>query len=158
VVTKDLLGGDVYAAPAKPSTVAPNVLQRISAAPALVTDGTFLPDGRVALRNYSAVYVYPRLGAEPSRIALPSQEQGESLTYTTDGEALLAGSEGAASPVWRIPLPTAQQTQRTERAREETEDGRRTAIYAGAVLIVAGCVAGLWIHVWRKGRRRRAGN
>jgi hypothetical protein len=38
-------------------------------------------------------------------MSLPSQEQGESITYTPDGRALLVSSEGDDRKVWRVPLP-----------------------------------------------------
>ena len=105
VVTKGLFGGAVFEAPAELDADAPNVLAVVDAAPSLVTDGTYLPDGRYALRDYSAAYLYAADGTLQSRWDLPRQDQGESLAATADGSALLAGSEGVGSEVWRVPLP-----------------------------------------------------
>jgi hypothetical protein len=36
---------------------------------------------------------------------LPPQRQGEGITFSEDGRALLVSSEGRKSKVWRIPFP-----------------------------------------------------
>lgn len=105
VVTKGLLGGSVYAAPQPLDPDGPNVLERVGDAPALVTDGAYLDDGRYVLRDYGAAYVFTADGEEVGAFELPAQEQGESLTITPDGQSVLVGSEGVESPVWRVPLP-----------------------------------------------------
>jgi hypothetical protein len=105
IVTKDLFGGAVYAAPDPLVAGRPNVLERVAAAPAVVTDGAALPDGRLVLRTYSTAYVYAALGADPVQVALPDQPQGESLAATADGRAVVVGSEGLGSAVWRVSLP-----------------------------------------------------
>jgi hypothetical protein len=104
VVTKELFGGGIYAAPEELDASAPNELERVASAPSLVTGGSYLPDGRYVLRDYSAAWLYAADRTELRRIELPWQEQGESLTVTPDGSALLVGSEGAASEVWRVPV------------------------------------------------------
>jgi MYXO-CTERM domain-containing protein len=56
--------------------------------------------------------VYPVVGddlvgallATPRSVSLPAQPQGESVTFTRDGRALLVSSEGTDSSVLRIPL------------------------------------------------------
>jgi hypothetical protein len=60
---------------------------------------------------------------------MPDLQQAESITYTADGKALLAGSEGPRSPVYRIPLPDAALPAETPRAsaspdRPKTEGTR----------------------------------
>ncbi|MCE1178824.1 MAG: hypothetical protein LWW86_07295 [Micrococcales bacterium] len=108
VVTKGVPGA-VYAAPAKLSATQPNPLSRVAAAPVLVTDGVFLADGaRVVLRDYGQVHlVDARTWQVTAAAALPAAPQGESITVAGDG--LLAGSEGADSGLWRVPVPTADQ-------------------------------------------------
>ncbi len=66
VVTKDVAGAGVYRAPRDPVTEDQgiNELERVADAPAFVTDGAYLPDGRLVLRTYSAVHVYDRVGHE----------------------------------------------------------------------------------------------
>jgi hypothetical protein len=72
----------------------------------VITDGTYLPDGRgFVLRDYQEAYVYAAPGRRVAELDLPLQYQGESLTVSADGRSLLVGSEGLASDVWRVPLP-----------------------------------------------------
>lgn len=109
-VVSKLFGGALYAAPSRLRADRTNVLREIGDAPALATDAAFAPDGRsYVIRTYFSAHVYTfgdgRFGKELRRISLPDQEQGESIAYTPDARSLLAGSEGTAQPVWRIPLP-----------------------------------------------------
>ncbi|WP_233358929.1 hypothetical protein [Thermomonospora amylolytica] len=111
-VASKLLAGGVYEAPARLRTTGFNTLRRIGSAPAMATDGAFSPDGRtLVIRTYWSAQVYAfddraEDKLDPlARVDLPRQEQGESITYAADGRSLLAGSEGSAQPVWRVPLP-----------------------------------------------------
>lgn len=106
VVTKDPLGGVVYAAPDDLRSTAPNELVAVGAAPPLVTGGEFLPSGdRIALRNYGRVVVlsFPALETLASA-DLPPQQQGEALAVLDDRSALLS-SEGVRAPLLRVALP-----------------------------------------------------
>ncbi|HEY5784318.1 MAG TPA: hypothetical protein VIT65_06050 [Microlunatus sp.] len=106
IVTKGSQGG-IYAAPSSPSRQGVNELERVGEAPALVTDGTVLPDGRFALRTYTSVEIVdPDSYEVVARAAAPAQKQGESITTTFNGKALLIGSEGTRSKVLRIDIPT----------------------------------------------------
>ena len=106
IVTKGAKGG-IYAAPASPSRQGVNKLVRVGDAPAYVTDGTVLPDGRYALRTYVSVEIVdPTTHQVVARAATPPQRQGESITTTFDGSALLIGSEGKRSKVLRVDVPT----------------------------------------------------
>lgn len=106
IVTKGSEGG-IYAAPASPERQGVNELERVGDAPAYVTDGTVLPDGRFALRTYLSVEIVdPGSYEVVARAAVPIQKQGESITTTFDGKALLIGSEGKKSTVLRIDIPT----------------------------------------------------
>lgn len=78
----------------------------------LITDGVFLPDGRMLLRGYGKAFVLDRPeSAQNGRIStladarLPDQEQGESITVTADGKEALIGSEGKRQPVLQVPVP-----------------------------------------------------
>jgi hypothetical protein len=101
--------GAIYAAPRKPDRVGVNELKKVGAAPADVTDGTFLPGGdKIALLTYSEVTVinassYEALASSP----IPEQPQAESLTLSLDEQSLLVGSEGKRSKVYSIPVPSA---------------------------------------------------
>ncbi len=106
VVSKRVQGAAVYEAPAQLRAGQVNVLTRVASAGPLMTDGSFAPDGRVALRGYLDATVAPGIGKKATRLALPLQPQGESLTWDLDGSAVLVGSEGERSAVWRVPVPT----------------------------------------------------
>lgn len=106
VVTKHRDGGDVYRAPLDLRTDRRNSLTRVASAPPNVTGGSFAPDGRwFALGNYKYAYVYTGLGASPRRIEKPALRQSESVEVNRQGDALLVGSEGASSPVYRVAAP-----------------------------------------------------
>lgn len=117
----------IYAAPGRPATpgtVAPaetvpfighGELNAPGAGGAFsaITGGAVSPDGRlVVLRTYLGAYIYPIVGddlvgalfAPPRSVSLPPQQQGESVTFTRDGQALLVSSEGVDTPVLRVPL------------------------------------------------------
>lgn len=107
VITKEQEAG-VWAAPVTPTGQAMNTLERVGDAPPWVTDAAVLDDGRIAVRGYLSVSVldpddFSVLASAP----LPLQPQGESLTQSLDGEALLVGSEGRRSQVLRVPVPEA---------------------------------------------------
>lgn len=109
VVTKDVLGGGVYAAPRRLADGGPNRLVRVAEAPPLVTDGAFLASGRrVVLRSYGRLVVatFPGMRVVASA-STPPQEQGEGLAVDGDGSVLLS-SEGVGSEVLRVPLPEAE--------------------------------------------------
>ncbi|GGP90196.1 hypothetical protein [Streptosporangium pseudovulgare] len=105
IVTKQFAGG-VYAAPKRLRTDRINVLRRVGSAPIMATDAAYAPDGSsFVIRTYFSATVYRAPGKEISRVSMPPLEQAESIAYTPDGRALLTGSEGVGSPVYRVPLP-----------------------------------------------------
>ncbi len=127
VVTKQVFGAQIYQAPATLSSSAPNVLQAIPAQglPGLVTDGTFLPDGRVALLTWSSTITIvsdlqaqrphldtvevqvPRVRLPANGSATPTLQaaQVESLAVSVDGRWLYVGTEGQDSPIVRVAVP-----------------------------------------------------
>jgi len=163
-VTKGREGG-IYAAPPTPSRSAVNVLRRVGDAPALVTDGVFLPGGQgIALLTYGSVEIldattYARVTSAP----IPAQRQAESLALDLAGTALLVGSEGRNSTVYAVPVPGAaapsptpspepggaDQDETDETVDEVTAGGasRRGTLLAlglaGVVAVAAGVVVGL---------------
>ncbi len=107
VVTKQLATGGVWSVPL--STTAPAVATRVADVGGLVTDAAMSPDGtRYVIRDYLRAYLYgspvsaDSLAAE-TRIELPVQAQGEAITFTADGSALLVASERETA-LWRVPL------------------------------------------------------
>jgi hypothetical protein len=108
IVTKQADGGAIYAAPREPSRQGVNDLRKVGEAPALVTDGTFLPDGeRIALLSYTAITVLDATSYERvARVAPPNQRQPESMTVSLEDDAtLLVGSEGSRSKVYALTAP-----------------------------------------------------
>jgi hypothetical protein len=96
VVTKQSARGSVYALPADLRTDRVNVARRVGPAGAFVTDGSVSPDGsRYAVRDYIDAELFA--GLPPGRglgtVFLPIQLQGEAITWTSDGAALLVASE-----------------------------------------------------------------
>jgi hypothetical protein len=106
VATKSVTGGGLYRAPARLRSDRVNVLERVARVPPIVTDGSFAPDGRsFVLRDYQGAFVYAAPGRRVGAFELPIQYQGESIAVASDGRSVLAGSEGADSEIWRVPLP-----------------------------------------------------
>jgi len=107
VVSKEFAGA-VYQAPKTLRTDRVNVLRKIAGAPLMATDAAYAPDGSsYVIRTYFSATLYRPSGEQISRVSMPELKQAESIAYTADGKALLAGSEGPKSPVYRIPLPAA---------------------------------------------------
>ncbi|MGQ0631148.1 MAG: hypothetical protein ACT4P1_08895 [Sporichthyaceae bacterium] len=107
VVTKESAeAAAVYEGPERMSADAVNIFRRIADAPAGVTDGAFLPDGNTAvLRGYYDARLVTSSWRKIVSFTPPIQIQGESAAAVPDGTALLFGSEGVGSSVWRVPLP-----------------------------------------------------
>ncbi len=96
VVTKQTARGGVYELPDVMSTKGRHTARRVGDAGAFVTDASVRPDGRgFAVRDYVDALVYDGLppGRDPERVYLPLQLQGEAMTWTSDGNALLVASE-----------------------------------------------------------------
>lgn len=120
IVSKRILGGALYAAPADIVVGQTHELEYVQDIPGWLTGGEFAPGGSfVALRTLgrhttSIATIYdvvrdpdggPVRLEQRAEIALPEQRQGESLAFTADGTALLVGSEGRAEPIWSVPIP-----------------------------------------------------
>lgn len=106
VVTKNVLGGTVYAAPRRLRAGAVNPLTPVARVPGLVTDGAFFPDGRhVLLRGYTAASVFTFPGWDRvGTTRLPKQQQGEGVAVSPAG-AIYLSTEGAYTPVLQVFLP-----------------------------------------------------
>ncbi len=119
VVTKQLAKGTVYALPQRMSRSEVNVATAVGTTGALVTDGSVSPDGsRFALRDYVDAEVSAGLppGSDPQTVYLPLQLQGEAMTWTQDGAALLVASE-RDDRLLRVDLPAAQAAVADRQAR-----------------------------------------
>lgn len=105
VVSKEF-AGSVYAAPKKLRTDRANILRKVAGAPVMATDAAYAPDGSsYVIRTYFSATLYKPSGETIARVTMPDLRQAESITYTADGAALLTGTEGPRSPVYRVPLP-----------------------------------------------------
>ncbi|MFF8095969.1 WD40 repeat domain-containing protein [Streptomyces sp. NPDC016675] len=102
IIDKNEDGGHLYEGPAKLSASGTNVFRRAAPVELWATDAAFSPDGeRLAVRGYLGGLWYDWNGGKiqrKGRISVPLG-QGESATYTADGEKLLLGMEGVRSPV-----------------------------------------------------------
>jgi hypothetical protein len=122
VVTKQTARGTLYALPERMSRSEVNVATTVGAVGALVTDGSVSPDGtRFALRDYVDAEVFAGLppGTDPRTVYLPLQLQGEAMTWTQDGAALLVASE-RDERLLRVDLPGEQAAEQTPIAAAPT--------------------------------------
>ncbi len=78
---------------------------------ALVTGAATAPDGkRVVIRTYFTALELVRTGgkfealfnAEPQTIQIPLEKQGEAISYTLDGKALMTTSEKLPAPLYQL--------------------------------------------------------
>ena len=106
VVSKSPFGGTVYAAPRDLGAGRANRLRPFAQVSGLVTDGSFLPDGRhVVLRTYGTASVYTFPGFRlVGTVRLPSQRQGEGISVSARGRVLVS-SEGVQAEVLEVRLP-----------------------------------------------------
>ncbi|MFC7980447.1 WD40 repeat domain-containing protein [Streptomyces sp. NPDC057336] len=102
IIDKNENGGHLYEGPEKLSASGTNVFRRAAPVELWATDAAFSPDGKtLAVRGYLGGVWYAWNGGKiqrKGRISVPLG-QGESVTYTPDGEKLLLGMEGTNSPV-----------------------------------------------------------
>ncbi|QVQ54980.1 hypothetical protein J4H86_17380 [Spiractinospora alimapuensis] len=108
VASKEVSGG-LYAAPEELSPEGTNTLTHVGQAPVYATGASMAPDGQsYIIRTYWNATVYDSSDGVPGTamgtLPLPQQDQGEGITHTRDGTAVMISSEGEHSPVWRVPL------------------------------------------------------
>ena len=105
VVTKGVFGGQVMAAPRTLRIDEPNRLRPVGTVGGLVTDGTFLPGGAVALRDYADGFVLdPRTWRTVGSFRLPGQQQAEAIAPWPQRRVLVS-SEGESQPLLSAPVP-----------------------------------------------------
>ncbi|MGY1738162.1 hypothetical protein [Geodermatophilus sp. SYSU D00684] len=185
VVTKEVLGASHVYRPAAPladgGTVAladvGTVVFTLTGTPGgpvgragqlMVTGGAVARDGsRIALRTYTDAYVWPLTGAdvpgalagEPVRIALPEAPQGEAVSFTADGSALLVAGEGVPGDVTSVPVPAGSAP--SAPAGADPADPSPSALLggdsAGLSPVTGGVAAAVvaTVLVWLGGRLRR---
>jgi hypothetical protein len=135
VVSKEIFGGTLYAAPQRLSADRPNVLEPVADALAVATDGAFWPDGRhLVVRGYgrAVVYEWPSMTAVAD-LDLPDQDQGEGIAVTADGRVLVS-TEGQFTDVLEVPLPReVRQAVAPERPTSGADRGRPASAPAPVV-------------------------
>jgi hypothetical protein len=122
LLTKGLLGGEVYALPDELVPDEPNEVTALApTVPGVVTDAAFTVDGRyVIARDYASAYVLDATTWDTvTSTRLPQVEQGETLATEPGGDSYLVGSEGADSPLIRVPFTAPE----PEPADESTAPG-----------------------------------
>jgi hypothetical protein len=109
IVTKETAEkAGVYRGPSVMKSGVTNVFTKIADAPGAVTDATFFDGGKfAAVRGYFDAYILSPAANWKSVVKFtpPIQIQGESVANTAADDALLFGSEGVGSAVWRVPIP-----------------------------------------------------
>ena len=104
VATWQLASGGLYSVPLSRGT---SIARRVADVGALTTDGAINPSGTgYVLRDYLDVHVFRGLppGRRIATFALPTQVQGEAVTWTRDGRGLFIASEKDAR-LLRVDLP-----------------------------------------------------
>lgn len=100
--------GKFYALPAgfgpgsRSATVEP-----VGAAPWLATDASFSPQGgQFVIRTYIGARMYQGVppGSDERGLDVPSQGQGEAITFSADATSVYTISEGANAALWRTPV------------------------------------------------------
>lgn len=170
VVTRQLAHGRLYALPKRLSRDRVNVAVPVRREGGLVTDGAVSPDGsRYVLRDYVNATPFEGLppGIEQPEVFLPIQPQGEAITWTEDGSALLIASERDDRLLRvELPVPGPETTGSPAPTPPGVTAGASPSPAPGAsapgpgpsVLVVAGLVAAAGLVIaTAEWRRRRPG-
>ena len=163
IATKDVFGGGLYRAPLTDRPRGTTRLERVASVPSLVTDGAFLPDGRLVLRSYTTAYLFDEPDELAATSVLPEQPQGESLAVA--GDRLLVGSEGEQSAVYAVPVPSAAPGANASPSATPEPSGPTRPVRAdadsavswpavGLSLLAAALAAAAWAGSARARRRR----
>jgi hypothetical protein len=160
IIDKNEEGGHLYEGPAKLSSTGTNIFRPVATVDLWATDAAFSPDGtQLAVRGYFGGIAYDWNGGRikrQTRLEVPLQRQGESVTYSVDGSKLLYGSEGADSPVQPESVPGRQAESPSEKGGTRTGSGGGSPLHAdyksGALVLVAGLALVLGLkRLLRKG-------
>ncbi|MDI1289951.1 MAG: hypothetical protein PSX37_08405 [bacterium] len=174
IVTKQLAHGRLYKLPKRLSPTEVNVAKPIGGEGGLVTDGSVSPDGtRYVLRDYVNATVFDDLpeGQLAETIGLPIQPQGEAVTWTADGRALLIASERdnrllrvvvpsvAASPT-AAPVPSQTATPAPTPSQSPlalTQEGDTSRVGVAAIAVGVLCAVLILVAIAAVRSRRRRG-
>lgn len=149
----------LYEGPKRLSTSGYNIMHKVGDAPFYATDGAFAPDGRTfVIRGYWGAEIYRAPDKKIADVSIPSQKQGEGITFTPDGRSLLLSSEGKDQPLWQVPVPANALPARTSSGSpgnssgKDGASGRSTSgskklsavslvLVAGVIVLIAGLFA-----------------
>jgi hypothetical protein len=132
----------------------------------LATGGAVSADGtHLAVRTYTDAYVWSLTGSDvvaalathPVRVPLPDSPQGEAISFTADGTALVIASEGTPSDVTVVPIPAAAAPSgaTAAAATPSLTDFTSSGLSPITSAIIAACVATVLVWVAGLFRRRR---
>ena len=96
LVSKGLIGGSLFAVPRPLWPRGVTTVRKVGEEQGFVTDAAMAPDGtRYAIRDYTEARIYRGRppGTLVASVPLPEQIQGEAMTWTPDGQALVVASE-----------------------------------------------------------------
>jgi hypothetical protein len=164
VVTKQLASGALVSL--APVLDGGETTQELARVGGLVTDGSISPDGsRYVLRDYvdARIFSGPPPGRELQRITLPVQPQGEAITWSATGDALLIASEGddrlLRVPIAVEPSPSAEPSRESalEPQRQRPQEPSSGPIPAVTIALVLLAVAALSLVLLIAERARRRG-
>ncbi|HEY8728075.1 MAG TPA: hypothetical protein VIL94_00720, partial [Acidothermaceae bacterium] len=96
IASKAAIGqGELYQAPATPSTTDINVLAPVRPVPTLTTAGDISPDGQhMVLLTYFRAYWSAGVTGALTAFDVTEQQQDEAIAFTRDEKSVLVGSEG----------------------------------------------------------------
>ncbi|MFI9247032.1 WD40 repeat domain-containing protein [Streptomyces sp. NPDC053086] len=157
IIDKKEDGGHLYEGPATLSTSGANVFEPVAPVDLWATDAAFSPDGeQLAVRGYFGGVYYDWNGGRikgKSRLEVPLQGQGESVSYSADGTKLMYGSEGADSAVQAEDAPgrPAAKSPSASGSAGATGDGSGSpGLKTGALIVAAGVAAFLGLRWLRR--------
>lgn len=158
LVTKDLVGGRIlrFTEPLVENQVN-RTSDLASAGIGLATDAAWSPDGKwLVVRGYVGAVVFEtETFTKVDTLRLPITKQGETLAFEASGTTLLAGSEGANSPLYRVRFPiqsSPAQSSPAPSASTSAEAGGTGKIAPVAFGIGAGVLTVVALFLLRRGR------
>lgn len=161
IVSKGLLGGNVYVAPKVLDPDRPNRLTRGPSVSIFATDAALFPSGRhVLVRGYGTALVATFPAFEPvAFLDLPAQEQGEGVSIGASGRIRLS-SEGQNSEVLQIKLPADVKAKLTQKSSTgappvQVEDPAATRSSGRNWPLLLGGLAAVGLVGWVAVGRRR---
>jgi hypothetical protein len=106
VISKDIFGGTLYAAPRELSETEPNRLKAVADSVGFATDASFFPDGEhYIVRDYLSATVFTFPGHEEvGSFRLPKQRQGEGIAVD-ENDGVHVSTEGQFTDVRSVEMP-----------------------------------------------------